>query len=120
VISGYEVGIAIPYPWQSVENDFSYVEHHPIRESYLAWSKKPHNRPTWDLTSVLYAIRPDHGYFGLSDAGTATVDESKLTQFEFGPEGLHRYLTVTPEQITRVREALVQLTSQPPDVLPEQ
>ncbi|QDU47563.1 Inosine-uridine preferring nucleoside hydrolase [Symmachiella dynata] len=120
VISGYEIGLNIRYPWQSVEKDFGYVKHHPVHESYLAWDKKPHERPTWDLTSVLYAVRPDHGYFGLSDPGTSTVDDRKLTQFEFDPEGLHRYLTVTPEQIIRVREALVQLTSQPPDVLPEQ
>ncbi len=120
VISGFEIGLNIPYPWQSVENDFGYVADHPIREAYLAWDKKPHERPTWDLTSVLYAIRPDHGYFGLSDPGTATVDERKLTQFEFDPDGKHRYLTVTPEQIIRVKEALVQLTSQPPDQMPIQ
>ena len=45
---------------------------------------------------------------------------AKIRNSMTDPKGLHRFLTVTPEQIIRVREALVQLTSQPPDVLPEQ
>jgi len=120
ILSGYEIGREIRYPFQSVEQDFDYVKYHPVKEAYLAWEKKPHDRPTWDLTSVLYAVRPDHGYFGLSDPGTASVDERDVTQFVTDPKGLHRFITVTDEQIIRVREALVQLTSQPPDALPEQ
>jgi hypothetical protein len=36
-----------------------------------------------------------------------------VTQFAPNESGRHRFLTVTPEQIARVREALVQLASQP-------
>lgn len=115
VVSGYEVGLSIRYPFDSIEHDFGYVKHHPVREAYLAWDKKPHDRPTWDLTSVLYAVRPNRGYFGLSDSGVTSVDQHNITQFQTSPVGKHRFLTVTPEQIARVREALVQLTSQPPD-----
>ena len=47
--------------------------------------KKEHNlewlRETWDLTAVLYAVRPDRGYFGLSQPGTIGVDERAITQF---------------------------------------
>jgi hypothetical protein len=32
--------------------------------------------------------------------------------------GRQRYLTVTPQQIIRVKEALVQLVSQPPRAIP--
>jgi hypothetical protein len=74
----------------------------------------PYDRETWDLTAVLYAVRPNRGYFGLSPAGTITVDDAEVTQFAAAESGRHRYLTVTPEQIVQVREALVQLTSQPP------
>ena len=28
-------------------------------------NKMPYDRPTWDLTSVLYAVRPEGGYFGV-------------------------------------------------------
>lgn len=114
VTSGFEVGQAIKYPATSIERDFSYVTHHPLREAYALYQKMPYDRETWDLTSVLYAVRPDRGYFGLSPAGTIRVDEQEITQFAPADSGRHRYLTVTPEQIARVREALIQLASQPP------
>ena len=51
--SGCEVGLAIRYPAISIENDFSYLDRHPIPESYQAYIPAPHERPTWDLSSVL-------------------------------------------------------------------
>ncbi len=114
VASGFEIGNAITYPAKSIENDYRYVKHHPLREAYGLYQKMPYDRQTWDLTSVLYAVRPDRDYFGLSATGTITVDDKQVTQFAAGPTGRHRYLTVNPEQIARVREALVQLASQPP------
>lgn len=114
VTSGFEVGNAITYPAVSIENDFRYVKHHPLSEAYALYQKMPYDRQTWDLTSVLYAVRPERGYFGLSAPGTISVDDQEVTQFSAGPTGQHRYLTVNAEQIARVREALVQLASQPP------
>ena len=115
VASGYEVGEAITYPATSIARDFGYVKHHPLREAYEFYSEGPHDRPTWDLTSVLYAVRPDRGYFGLSAPGTIRVTGDSLTPFTADPAGRHRYLTVNAEQAVRVREALVQLASQPPE-----
>lgn len=114
VASGFEIGRAILYPADSILRDFGYVPFHPVAEAYKLYEKMPYDRQTWDLTSVLYAVRPDHGYFGLSDPGTISVDEADVTQFDFKVSGKHRYLTVTPEQIIRTKEALVQLASQPP------
>ncbi len=74
----------------------------------------PYDRETWDLTSVLYAVRPERGYFGVSAAGKIHVDDQQVTQFTTDPAGKQRYLTLSSEQIVRVREALVQLASQPP------
>lgn len=115
VTSGFEIGQAIKFPAQSIERDFSYVPHHPLREAYELYQKMPYDRETWDLTAVLYAVRPDRGYFGLSPAGTITTDAQQVTQFAAADSGRHRYLTATAEQVARVREALVQLASQPPD-----
>ncbi len=114
VASGFEIGQAIKYPAASIERDYRYVLHHPLREAYGLYQKMPYDRETWDLTAVLYAVRPDRGYFGLSQPGTVHVDAQEITQFTPAEAGHHRYLTVTPEQIARVREALVQLASQPP------
>jgi len=114
VWSGFEIGIAVPYPAVSIERDFSYVPHHPAAEAYCLYNPPPHERPTWDLTSALYAVRPDRGYFGLSSPGQVTVEADGLTRFTAAPGGRDRYLTLNEVQIARVKEALVELASQPP------
>jgi inosine-uridine nucleoside N-ribohydrolase len=114
VASGFEIGQAIKFPATSIEQDFGYVKHHPLSHAYRLYQKMPYDRETWDLTSVLYAVRPDRGYFGLSPAGKISVDSTDVTQFEVREDGRQRFLTVNTEQIARVREALVLLASQPP------
>jgi hypothetical protein len=114
VYSGFEIGIALPYPAVSIERDYGYVKHHPLAEAYIRYIPPPHNRPTWDLTSVLYAIQLDRGYFDVSPPGTITVEPDGFTRFEPNAQGKHRYLILRPEQKPRVLEALVQLSSQPP------
>ena len=112
--SGFEIGIALPYPHQSILKDYGYVRHHPLAEAYIAYNPPPHNRPTWDLTSVLQAVRPDRDYFGLSKQGTVSVADDGLTTFSEGASGTQQYLTLTEEQKLRVTEVLVALSSQPP------
>lgn len=114
VYSGFEIGLAIPYPAASIERDYAYAPHHPIAESYQLYSPTPHERPTWDLTSVLWAVRPERGYFGLSEAGRVTVDERGATSFTAEAGGPHVYLTVTDLQRERVRETQAVLSSEPP------
>ena len=114
VWSGFEIGIAVPYPAVSIQRDFAYVPHHPAAEAYCLYIPPPHERPTWDLTSALYAVRPDRGYFGLSEPGQVTVEENGFTRFTPTPDGRDRYLILTEAQIPRVKEALVELASQPP------
>ena len=114
VASGFEIGSAIKFPAVSIERDFQYVKHHPLSEAYGKYQAMPYDRETWDLTSVLYAVRPDRGYFGLSAPGKIHVDDQQVTQFTPVGTGTHRHLTVNAEQISRVREALIQLASQPP------
>jgi len=114
VWSGFEIGIALPYPAASIERDFRYVTHHPLAEAYQLYSPTPHERPTWDLTSALYAVQPERGYFGLSEAGKVTVADDGFTRFTPQAKGRDRFLKLDATQISRVREALVQLCSQPP------
>jgi inosine-uridine nucleoside N-ribohydrolase len=114
VWSGYEIGKAVPYPAVSIERDYGYVTHHPVAEAYYLYNPPPHNRSTWDLTSVLYAVFPDRGYFDLSAPGTVTVEDDGFTRFTPKPDGRDRFLILNDVQIARVKEALVQLASQPP------
>ena len=115
VYSGFEIGIAIPYPAASIDRDFAYVPHHPLAEAYQLYMPTPHERPTWDLTSVLWAVRPDRGYFDLSPGGRTIVDDEGHTLFEEAPGGNRYYLICSDEQALRAREAFAQLVSQPPD-----
>ena len=90
-----------------------------MKESYLLHSGPEHDRPCWDQSSVLYAVFPDRGYFGLSSPGRVTLANDGFTRFtppknqnQGGPRD--RFLTMTPTQQARVLEAIVQLTVQPP------
>lgn len=112
--SGFEVGLAIRYPAVSIERDFRYRKRHPIRESYQAYVPTPHERPTWDLTSVLHVARHDRGYFGISDPGTVTVHDDGKTTFEPEPQGRHQFLTLAKESIRRLQEIFAALASEPP------
>lgn len=114
IYSGFEIGIALPYPATSIERDYGYVPHHPLAEAYIRRNPPPHNRPTWDLTSVLFGVLQDRGYFELSPAGTVTIEPDGSCRFEESSQGNRRYLILRPEQKPRVLEALVQLSSQPP------
>jgi inosine-uridine nucleoside N-ribohydrolase len=116
VWSGYEIGKAAAYPYESVERDYGYVKHHPLPEAYALYSPKGHHRPTWDPTALLYAVYPDRGYFDLSPAGTVTVEDNGATWFKPGKDGKgrDRFLVMSAEQAARVREAIVQLCVEPP------
>ena len=116
IYSGFEIGIAITYPARSIERDYRYVTHHPLAEAYQLFMPPPHNRPTWDLTSVLQVVRPDRQYFDLSDPGRLIIEDDGGTRFVKEPGGPHRHLIASGEQALRVREVLVHLASQPPTV----
>jgi inosine-uridine nucleoside N-ribohydrolase len=114
VASGFEIGRQILFQASTVERAFGYVEHHPIADAYRAYMKMPYDRPSWDLTAVLYAVRPDEGYFSLSPPGLIEVDEKGATRFVIAADANRRYLIAGPEQRVRVLEALEELASEPP------
>lgn len=114
VFSGFEIGSAILYPAVSIERDFAYAERHPVVDAYRAYKKMPYDRETWDLTAVLYAVRPDRGYFALSGPGRVRVEKDGRTVHVPAAGGPHRYLIVDQAQRVRTQEALMQLASQPP------
>ena len=109
--SGFEVGLAIEYPASSIEHDFP--AGNPVAEAYRVYAKMPYNRPTWDLTTVLYDLRPYRGYFDVSPAGDVVVAVNGATTFKPSPQGKRYFLKVNAVQAARVREACVWLASQP-------
>lgn len=116
VWSGFEIGIHSTYPWKSMMEDYNYIENHLLKDSYLAYvPSKPHDRPTWDLSCVIYAIYPDRDYFYLSPPGAVTVNDEGRTDFKPAKEGgKDVYLIMSNDQAARLQEAYVQLCTQPP------
>jgi hypothetical protein len=94
VWSGFEIGVALPYPALSIERDYGYVAHHPAAEAYCIYNPPPHERPTWDLTAALYAALPDRDYFDLSEPGQVTVESDGFTRFAPQPNGRDRFLVL--------------------------
>jgi inosine-uridine nucleoside N-ribohydrolase len=110
-ISGFEVGLAVLYPATSIEHDFP--SGNPVAEAYRSYAKMPYDRPSWDLTTVLYDLRPDRGYFDISPPGEVTVAPNGSTTFHPTAEGKRYYLKMSPLQAARVTDSLVWLATQP-------
>jgi inosine-uridine nucleoside N-ribohydrolase len=87
VASPWEVGNEITYPASSIQNDFGWVPHHPLVVAYENYLPMPYDRPTWDLTSVIYAVEGNNGFFTMSDNGQISVDDEGYTNFVTDPEG---------------------------------
>lgn len=111
---GREIGSALQFPARSIRNDFQYAKFHPIVEAYTHFCGRDRDVPLTDPLCVLYAIRSEEAYFDFSPPGLVTIDARGKSVFREAPNGNHRYFKLTPTQIVRAREAIVQLASQPP------
>jgi inosine-uridine nucleoside N-ribohydrolase len=111
VTSGFEIGNSMLYPASSITRDFS--GNHPVADAYRNYKAFPYDRPTWDITAALYAVRPNDGYFSLSEAGTIEVDAKGVTTLAPSAEGKHRYLVMNEIQRARALEAMILLSGQP-------
>lgn len=105
VASGWEVGNRLLYPHESILRDFP--EEHPLAVSYKLYGAMPYDRQTWDLTSVLEAVEPDHGYFNRSPAGIIRIDSAGYSVFTPLAGGRHRYLLLPEENADKTLAALV-------------
>lgn len=111
--SGFEIGEKLLFPAARIEHDFAWAPDHPVVDAYRAYKQMPYDRQTWDLTAVLYAVRPGGDYFGLSAPGRIRSDDTGRTTFQADGSGKHRYLTLSEAQRARTLETLVLLASEP-------
>jgi inosine-uridine nucleoside N-ribohydrolase len=114
VASGNEVGASLLFPAASIEKDFAWSSAHPVVDAYRAYKPMPYDAPTWAVTAVLYAVRPQEGYFKLSDPGTISVLDDGRTKFTLLPEGRHRYLIMDPAQKDRIIKIYSEIASAKP------
>ena len=104
VTSPFEVGIAIQYPGASIENDFGWAEGgHPMVEAYKAYLPMPYDRPTWDLTSLLYAVEGD-SFFTMHGPFKMEVTEKGGTIFTPDENGDRYYMMVDQAQADAVNK----------------
>ena len=104
VTSPFEVGIAICYPGVSIENDFAWAESgHPMVEAYKSYLPMPYDRPTWDLTSLLYAVEGD-SFFTMHGPFTMEVTEKGGTIFTPDENGNRYYMMVDAAQADAINK----------------
>ncbi|MBC8165995.1 MAG: nucleoside hydrolase [Bryobacteraceae bacterium] len=113
-VAGSEVSNGVLFPGASIEKDFAYAPSHPVADAYRANKPGPYDAPTGDMSAVLYAVRPQEGYFKLSDPGTITVLDDGRTKFTAGADGRHRYLIADPAQKERIVKAYTEVASAKP------
>lgn len=114
VTSPFELGVEVCYPASSIEGDFSWVEHHPVVEAYKSYLEMPYDRPTWDLTSVLYAVENSPEYFTESPKGKVEVTDEGSTLFTPCEDGTFSYLTSDENQRAAILNHFVQTISAAP------
>ena len=97
----------------SIENDFRSAPMHPMVEAYKSYQQMPYDRPTWDLTSVLYSVEGP-SYFNVSPAGNLNVTDLGATEFTPDAAGNRYYLTVDSIQAENIKQHFVQLLTKQP------
>ena len=58
----------------------------------------PYDAPVWAMNASLYAVRPQEGYFKVSEPGTVGVLDDGRTRFTPSAGGKHRYLISIPRR----------------------
>ena len=114
VACGEEVGASLLYPASSIEKDFAWSPAHPVVDAYRAYRPMPYDAPTYAMAALLYAVRPQEGYFKLSEPGTISVLDDGRTKFTSSPEGKRRYLILDHEQKEHVIKAYIEIASAKP------
>lgn len=124
VASGFEIGFSMWFRGRNIDSKFAYDRNHPVSVTYRytdpiyrpkKWpAGELHDHATFDLTSVLYAARPDDGYFSLSEPGSIGIEADGRSRFTPDKEGQHRYLIISEVQRAKALEAMTTLASEPP------
>ena len=105
VFSGYEIGAAI-LTGRSLQ---ATPTRNPVREAYRLWANAlVHNRPSWDQTAVLYAVR-GLGNYWIMRRGQCDFDETGRTEWRDDPQGPHAFLVekMLPAALAEIIEDLM-------------
>lgn len=105
VFSSYEIGL-----WCVTLEDFALrAETNPAARAYKGFPYSKNGRESWDLTAMLYAIRPDGGYYNTHPKGIIHTDDAGVTRIKTRADGEHTYIIprVDYAEVRRVINELV-------------
>jgi hypothetical protein len=114
VLCGRDVGDALLYPGASIDQDFAWAKAHPVVDFYRAASTEGSDTPAQDLAAILYAVRPDAGFFQLSDSGTIEVLDSGDMRLNPDAAGRHKRLVLDPAKKEAILATLREIVSAKP------
>lgn len=80
----------------------------PVRRAYELHPQGRYGRESWDHTAMLYAVRPDAGYYYLHPWGRIRVDDEAVTHWQKDEKGKHTYL-IPRVEYDEVRSTIDQL-----------
>ncbi len=115
VAYGDDTGDAPVFPASSIEKDFAWATDHPVVDAYRASAPMPFDAPTGDMTPVLYAARPQEGYFKLSEPGAIAMLDDGRVKFTPSADGKHRQLSLDPAQKDRIVRVYTEVASLKPN-----
>lgn len=104
----FEIGKQVMFPGSEVENNLGWEGLNPVVEGYKLYRPMPYDRPSWDILSVIYILKPE--LFTKSVPGTVTVDDEGYTYFEPSAEGKHIVLSATIDQPQALKEYMVKMS----------
>ena len=104
----FEIGKQVMFPGAEIEKNLGWEGLNPVVEGYKLYRPMPYDRPSWDILSVLYLLRPE--LFTKSVPGTVTVDDEGYTYFEACEGGKHIVLSATLDQPQAIAEYMVQMS----------
>lgn len=114
VLSPFEIGKEVIYPSSSIDNDFNWTANHPLVDAYKRYRPYPYDRPTWDLTSVYYAVNPTNQLFEKSAYGKLSIDDKGFTYFQPNEFGKHIVLSLSDNKKNELRDEFIKLITSKP------
>lgn len=122
VFSGYEVGMRATMSATRLSNVDASPKAKFLYDAFKHWGEKNapnegvnHCRPTWDLTSVYYVVRPeaDAGLYSLSEPLDVAFDDDGATICAPNPKGKRRAFLTDEAGRAKAVEAFVEICSRP-------
>ena len=103
IFCSYEIGLALH---TGVRLQTHANPENPVRAAYEVWGQQGGEvgRESWDLATMLYAVRPDAGYWKLHEYGRVRTADNGVTTWEKDPSVRHTYLVENAplEEIRRI------------------